>query len=186
MPQLPELSDKASGHVNVTSPEAQAITRTLSVYIACLSDKRELEVVTDATACHLIQQVLIWLVLILGIPHGFVWYQYCNEENVHSHQYLDDRGCTSQGDPKTSLRQYKSDAQGGLPVTKGLCFSDWKHHVRLHIKVRAVALKCQWPEGKQKRGADGCTRSPGHLRKCARAPRPPTWHMLNDQDVKFL
>ena len=58
----------------------------------CLPNRQEMQI---TTACHLIQHVLIWLVLILGIPYGFIWYQYCNEENGHSHQYLDDRGFLS-------------------------------------------------------------------------------------------
>ena len=105
----------------------------------CLPNRQEMQI---ATACHLIQQVLIWLVLILGMPYGFVWYQYCNEENGHSHQYLDDRGCTSQGEFSTVCA---STSKSGLCPSNvsGLRANHRQKRRWLHRVTRAPPKMCQ-------------------------------------------
>ena len=123
----------------------------------CLPNRQEMQI---ATACHLIQQVLIWLVLILGIPYGFVWYQYCNEENGHSHQYLDDRGCTSQGEFSTVCASTSKS---------GLCPSN------------VSGLRAN--HGQKRRWLHRVTRAPPKM--CQSTSATYLAAMLNDPDVKF-
>lgn len=126
----------------------------------CLPNRQEMQIATDSNSMSPYPTRFDLVGSDFGHP-----YQYCNEETGHSHQYLDDRGCTSQGEFSTVCASTSKS---------GLCPSN------------VSGLRANHRQISGRNGCTGSPGSPGRLRKCAKAPRPPTWQlMLNAPDVKF-